>query len=307
MNDRKVKIREKIIQLSSPYQARFGKLVGRESEMKKVLAAWMAASIFRPLSPLLIGGPGIGKNRIVYECARVTGKELYIFQGHEDVTAEDLVCAVRFSDDPAKKMDYIVSPLVTAMLRGGVCFVDEIGKIRPRALAPLASLLDERRYMDSILLGERIHAHRGFRFVAATNSDDLDDTPLPDFIRSRLRPVIAVDHPEREEIEGIIRAHFKIMKDNGVVLLDRFWDLWRQKESDRPPTPRESIDIFGYAFNLADFESVEKKRFCDLDGHPGRFNAIKELHLEKAFDVFQKNGNGKKHDPSTHIDPLSKQ
>ena len=69
MNDRKVKIREKIIQLSSPYQARFGKLVGRESEMKKVLAAWMAASIFRPLSPLLIGGPGIGKNRIVYECA----------------------------------------------------------------------------------------------------------------------------------------------------------------------------------------------------------------------------------------------
>ena len=51
------------------------------------------------------------------------GLSLYIFQGHEDVGAEDLVCAVRFSDDPNKKMDYIVSELVTAMLRGGMAAV----------------------------------------------------------------------------------------------------------------------------------------------------------------------------------------
>jgi hypothetical protein len=32
-----------------------------------------------------------------------------MFLGQEDVTAEDLVCSVRFSDDPARKMDYTLS------------------------------------------------------------------------------------------------------------------------------------------------------------------------------------------------------
>ncbi|MCH8196077.1 MAG: AAA family ATPase, partial [Chloroflexi bacterium] len=66
------------------------------------------------------GEPGVGKNRVVYELARRTGKDLYIFQGHEDVTAEDLACAVRFSDYADRKMYYVVSPLVTALLWGGI-------------------------------------------------------------------------------------------------------------------------------------------------------------------------------------------
>jgi MoxR-like ATPase len=286
MSAHTAKICEKSVQLSTPYQAPLSVLVGRELEMRKILAAWMRGNTSLPLSPLLVGEPGVGKNRIVYECARACSKELYIYQGHEDVTAEDLICAVRFSDDPDKKMDYIVSPLVTAMLRGGVCFVDEIAKIRPRALAPLASLLDERRYTDSILLGERIYAHPGFRFVAATNTADLDESPLPDFIRSRMRPVICVDYPAREEIDGIIRSHFKVMKDDGALLLDRFWELWRQRDGDRPPTPRDSIHIFGYAINLADFEAIQARQPYDLESRSDGCR-LEEEHLEKAFEAFR--------------------
>ncbi|MFO7614738.1 MAG: AAA family ATPase [Bacteroidales bacterium] len=124
-------------------------LVAREPEMRSITAAWMAGPGTLPMSPLLLGEPGVGKNRIVYELARQTGKDLYIFQGHEDVTAEDLACAVRFSDNPDRKMDYVLSPLVTAMALGQICFIDEIAKIRPRALALLVSVLDERRYIDS--------------------------------------------------------------------------------------------------------------------------------------------------------------
>jgi MoxR-like ATPase len=286
MDQLTAQIRAKKVQLSAPYQAPLSEIVGREPELRKILAAWMRVSSSLPLSPLLVGEPGLGKNRIVYECARICGKELYICQGHEDVTAEDLICTVRFSDDQAKKMDYIVSPLVTAMLRGGVCFIDEIGKIRPRALAPLASLLDERRYIDSVLLGERIAAHPGFRFVAATNTDDFDENPLPDFIRSRMRPVISVGYPGRDEIDRIIRKRFDVMKDDGVALLDRFWSLWRQSEGDRLPTPRDSIYIFGYALNLADLEAIQTPQPYDLETGPGR-NHVVEGHLEMAFDTFR--------------------
>ena len=293
MSQQTTMIRSKSVQLSLPYEAPVGEIVGRDREMEEVLAAWMGGPGHFPLSPLLVGEAGLGKNRIIYECSKLCGKELYIFQGHEDVTAEDLICAVRFSDDPNRKMDYIVSSLVTAMLRGGVCFIDEIGKIKLRALAPLASLLDERRYIDSVLLGERIVASPGFRFIAAANNDDFDESPLPDFIASRLRPVIAVSYPERDVIDRIIRANFERIRHDGAELLDRFWELWRQSRGDRPPTPRDSIYIFAYALNLTDFEGIRGQRPHNLEDRSGA-SAIQTRHLESAFEVFRhKNRKGK--------------
>lgn len=294
-------------QLSEPYQANIGEIVGRENEITKILAAWMWKRTSPPLAPLLVGDAGVGKNRIVYECARLCAKELFIYQGHEDVTAEDLICAARPSEEPGKKIDYKVLSLVTAMLHGGVCFVDEIAKIRPRALAPLASLLDERRYIDSTLLGERIYAHRGFRFVAATNTVDLDENPLPDFIRSRMQPVVAVDYPEPAEISKIIRSHFEVMRDDGDILLDRFWELWRRHNPDRPPTPRDSLHIFGFAFNLADFEALQGRQPYDLDNGHSSCPLINKDDLERAFEVFGKNSGSNRHVWPAHYDPASKQ
>jgi MoxR-like ATPase len=273
---------------SKPYSTPAAEMVGREAEMGKILAAWMGGEDGFPLSPLLLGDPGLGKNRIVYECARCCGKELYICQGHEDVSAEDLACAVRFSDDPAKKMDYILSPLVTAMLRGGVCFVDEIAKIRPRALAPLASLLDERRYLDSNLLGERVFAHPGFRFVAATNTEDLAGSLLPDFIRSRMRPLIRVGYPGRREINAIVSARYAALNGNGGGLIDHFWELWQARNGQTPPTPRDSLYLFGYAAKLADFEALPEERPLDLQAAAGA-GRIGKGHLERAFDLFFEN------------------
>ena len=69
-------------------------------------------------------------------------------------------------------------------------------------------MLDERRYLDSNLLGERIYAKPGFRFVAATNTVDLAAQSLPEFIRSRLRPQIEVGFPPREQIDRMVRQRF---------------------------------------------------------------------------------------------------
>jgi len=294
MPDNFIKINGKTVQASQPYVAHVSELVGREQEMKKILAAWMMGSANLPLSPLLIGDPGLGKNRIVYECARMCAKELYIYQGHEDVSAEDLFCSVRFSDDPEKKMDYTVLSLATAIIKGGICFIDEIAKIRPRALAPLASLLDERRYLDSITLGERIYAHPGFRFIAATNTTDLEGNMLPDFIKSRMRPVISIGYPKREEIKRIIQTRFNLFQDNGTVLIEKFWKLWNSTYGNIPPSPRDSIYIFGLAMNISDLERIEQTLPYCLE-RPDLTPLIKEVHLEAAFEAFQNNYGKKSH------------
>ncbi len=285
MRDYMTSINRKSVLLSRPYHAMATSFEDREEVIQKILAAWIGDADRLPLSPLLIGEPGIGKNRIVYECAKICGKPLFIFQGHEDVTAEDLMCAVRFSDDPERKMDYIVQPLVSAMIQGGICFIDEIGKIRGRALAPLASLLDERRYIDSNLLGERIFAHPGFRFIAATNTTDLDANALPDFIRSRICPAIRVEYPDREHLNRVIRSRFPILKKNSVKLVEHFWTLWQDKHGDLPPSPRDSIYIFGYALNLADRDAAGDDHANHLD-ICGISNDLQPRHLESAFETF---------------------
>ncbi len=282
-------IGQKQVFLSRPYKlTTTSPLIGRQAEMEMITAAWMAGPDRMPLSPLLLGEPGVGKNHLVYELANRTGKDLFIFQGHEDVTAEDLACAVRFSDQGRGKMDYIVSPLVSAMLNGGICFIDEIAKIRPRALALLVSVLDERRYIDSTLLGERVEAHPGFRFVAATNTADLEGNAMPEFLRSRMRPVVMVGYPPKAEIEEIVRSRHPRLESQAEDLLTSFWIHWEEICSGTFPTPRDVVYTFNLALSLADFEAVGG--FSGIDEQGGlsldpkvRAETVEEKHLERAL------------------------
>ncbi len=274
---------------SEPYRPRDGTLssfVGRLPELKMITAAWIGGDSQPPLSPLLVGEPGVGKNRLVYELSRRSRLDLYIFQGHEDVTAEDMACTVRFSDAPGRTMDYVVSPLVTAMHRGGICFIDEIGKIRPRALALLASVLDERRYIDSTLLGERVLAHPRFRFIAATNTGEV--RALPEFIRSRMRPAIEVGYPPKEEINQIISRQ-TANEPEVERLIQAFWDLFAGLK--RPPSPRDAIHLFPLATSLRDYERSDAKTKLSGNGSDHRLlltdqdsaYPLSQEHLSEAF------------------------
>lgn len=292
MGEALTSINGKAVFLRSPIVAPGVDIVGRSQEMNKIMAAWMSGADGLPLSPMLVGAPGVGKNRIIYACSRMRACPLYIFQGHEDITAEDLICSVRISDNKARKMDYILSPLVSAMITGGICFIDEIGKIRPRALAPLSSLLDERRYLDSTLLGERVQAHPGFRLVAATNRADLDQSRLPDYIQSRLRPVITIDYPDRREIDTMIKNQVFTKQDQGRSdLFDCFWTLWKEHCPGRPPTPRDSLQIFSYAVRLANFDKARSTPGATKEGKTG-CGCLTEGYLWQAFDTFHESISG---------------
>lgn len=279
------KMGEKMVELSEPFNAAVSDMIGGETEMRKILAAWSSGDTRLPLAPLLVGNPGLGKTRIVHEMSRLCGRDLYVYQGHEDVTNEDLVCAVRFSDNPQKKMDYILRPLPTAMLSGCIFFLDGVAKMRKKSLALLESVLDERRYIESDLLGIRIHAAPGFRFIAASNLSDLDANPLPDYIQSRLRPVIHFSYPKREAINRILRSRYPELPADGKQILDLFWRLWRGRNNGNPPSPRDAIDVFKYALGLAD---VDKRGHASGDLAPrdkDTHTSFKEIHLEEAFDV----------------------
>lgn len=183
--------------------------------LEKCEAAW---STFqgdgRPLSFRLVGPPGVGKNAAVYALAARRKQPLYILLGHEELTAEDLVATAAMRRDGG--FDYVASPLLAAMLNGGICFIDEIAKMRPRALAPLASLLDRRRTVDSALLGRRFYAKPDFRLCAAYNETDADAFDLAPWLRRRTLPELTVSRPNWDTLKEIV--HQQYSNESGLYL-----------------------------------------------------------------------------------------
>ena len=87
-----------------------------------------------------------------------SSSELYIYQCTADTRPEDLLVTPVLAE--SGKIAYHASPLVTAMLRGGVCILDEGNRMNEKSWASLAPLFDHRRYVESIVAGITITAHR---------------------------------------------------------------------------------------------------------------------------------------------------
>src|SRR6059036_1864143 len=66
--------------------------VGQQDLMRQLLAAWMVVDERDvPMSPRLLGKPGVGKTTLAYDTAKQLGREVYIMQATLDTRPEDLL------------------------------------------------------------------------------------------------------------------------------------------------------------------------------------------------------------------------
>ncbi len=194
--------------------------VGQDEVMRQLLAAWLVIdSADLPMNPRLLGKPGVGKTTLAYAAAKRLGREVYILQATVDTRPEDLLITPVIEGEA--RLRYVASPLVSAMLRGGVAILDEGNRMSEKSWASLAPLLDNRRYVESIVAGVKIRAHPLFRMVATMN-DDASTFDLPEYIHSRLQPQILIDFPERHEEFAILRENLPVRRSAYPELRHRF-------------------------------------------------------------------------------------
>lgn len=264
MTQRVVDIEGSRVTLAEPDDVPRRTFVGREDELRMCRVAWGVSqdgteflpSDVPPLPFRLEGAPGLGKNEIVYEIARALGKPLYILQGHEEFTPEDL--ALLLAPDPenayvdAMPMTLRASKLATALHVGGLFFFDEINRVPERALSPLASVLDGRQSIYSAMTGITIkppdeEARQGFRFCCALNPGlSSAGYVLPDYIEQRTLPVIEIKHPPFEELQQIIQSNLNPSPD----FLDAFTE-WYHKEERAEVSVRQALALVTYARSYA--------------------------------------------------------
>lgn len=217
--------------------------IGQDEVLRQLSACWLVVDPRdRPLSPRLIGPPGIGKTTLAMAAARLRGQPLYITQCTADTRPEDLIVTPVLAE--SGKIAYHASPLVTAMLVGGVCVLDEGNRMNEKSWASLAPLLDHRRYAESIVAGITIHAHPDFRACVTMNEDE-STYEVPDYILSRLQPTLALGFPERDDEMAILKYHLPFAETELLALTVEFLQQAHKLKLDF--SPRDGLNILRYA------------------------------------------------------------
>ncbi|MFO0870417.1 MAG: AAA family ATPase [Pirellulales bacterium] len=258
------------LKLSQPHQA-LGKWIGQQEVLKQLLACWLVVDEQDlPLAPRLVGSPGIGKTALGMAAAEARQQELYIYQCTADTRPEDLLVTPVLAE--SGKIAYHASPLVTAMLRGGVCILDEGNRMNEKSWASLAPLLDHRRYVESIVAGITIPAHRDFRCCVTMNQDD-STYEIPDYILSRLQPTLQVGFPNRQDELAILQYHLPFAEPQMLAMTVEF--LQHAHELKLDFSPRDGINLLRFAM----------KRLAQDPQHPiGKDKAWQEALLSCLGD-----------------------
>jgi len=217
--------------------------VGQSDLLTQILASWLViGNNDLPLTPRLVGKPGVGKTTLAYHAGRSLNRPVYLFQATMDTRPEDLIVIPVVSEN--SNIKYIASPIVSAMITGGIAIIDEGNRMSEKSWASLAPLLDSRRYVESIVAGIKIKAHPDFR-MCTTMNDDASTFELPEYIHSRLQPRIYIDFPERDEELLILKENIPFA-DNEILeyVLDF---LQTAHEADERYSVRDGINIARYA------------------------------------------------------------
>jgi len=228
--------------------------IGQDEVLKQIHACWLVVSEKDyPLSPRITGMPGTGKTTLAMVAAKQRKQPLYIFQCTSDTRPEDLLVTPVLSEKGT--ISYHASSLVCAMITGGICILDEGNRMNEKSWASLAPLLDHRRYVESIIAGIQIHAHKDFRACVTMNNDE-STFEIPDYILSRLQPTLQMNMPNHADELEILRYHLPFSEEELLKMTVDF--LQKSHQLDLEFSPRDGIHILQYAL----------KRLSQKTDHP---------------------------------------
>lgn len=137
--------------------------------------------------PVLLKGPtGAGKTKLAESISSVFQQPIQSINCSVDLDAEALLgFKTLVQRDGQSAIEFVEGPVVTAMKKGHILYIDEINMAKAETLPILHSVLDHRRMMTNPFTGEVIEAHPEFSAIAAINEGYIGTAPMNEALKNR--------------------------------------------------------------------------------------------------------------------------
>ncbi|WOV88994.1 MoxR family ATPase [Sporosarcina oncorhynchi] len=159
--------------------------------------------------PILLKGPsGSGKTKLAQSISALFNQPMHSVNCSVDLDAESLLgFKTIITKEGQSIIEFIDGPVIQAMKKGHILYIDEINMAKPETLPILHSVLDHRRMLTNPFTGEVIHAHEDFSVIAAINEGYVGTSPMNEALKNRFIS-FSIPYLTGQQLREVIRAQF---------------------------------------------------------------------------------------------------
>ncbi|MBE3570924.1 MAG: MoxR family ATPase [Bacillales bacterium] len=224
---------------------------------------------------LLKGPTGSGKTRLAETLAALFSQPMHSINCSVDLDAEAMLGFKTIQEKNGKQViEFIPGPVIRAMTKGHLLYIDEINMAKPETLPILNGVLDYRRTITNPFTGEVVRADHDFGVIAAINEGYIGTAPLNEALKNRF-VVIEVPYISGETVK-------KVLLDQSLLKEERKIDQFVALSSDLIEQAKNGIISEEAASIRALIDA------CDLAVFLPPIRAIKRAIIDKLEDEREK-------------------
>jgi nitric oxide reductase NorQ protein len=174
---------------------------------------------------LLKGPTGSGKTKLAETLSAIFSQPMHSINCSVDLDAEALLGYKTIVEkDEKTTIEFIEGPVIQAMKKGHLLYIDEINMAKPETLPILNGVLDYRRTITNPFTGEVVKARPSFGVIAAINEGYVGTVPLNEALKNRF---VVIDVPY---IQGDVLK--QVLKEQSIQQDDRLLTKFVQLSND---------------------------------------------------------------------------
>nr|WP_309100913.1 MoxR family ATPase [Fredinandcohnia onubensis] len=231
------------------------------SDINIIRDAIIALSIGKNV--LLKGPTGSGKTKLAETISQLFQQPMYSINCSVDLDAEALLGYKTIQEHDGKmKIEFVSGPVINAMKKGYLLYIDEINMAKPETLPILNGVLDYRKMITNPFTAEVVRAENGFGVIAAINEGYVGTVPLNEALKNRF-VVIEVPYIQGETLKEVLQAQ-TALKDENVInkFVSLSADLITQVRggmlSEEAASIRALIDTCDLAMYMPPLRAIER-------------------------------------------------